>query len=139
MQTDGTRAKDVELHIQQRVRQELARLEGEQTKALKELEKKLSDEPIDGAIGAPATGPTAGKPDLGRESVQKDIDALRKKLEQRKLREDVVNDKGVETAKSAVLSCLTENAKRPLDCWQEVENFKLEVARLEKGFLERHL
>ena len=121
------------------MRAELTKLEAEQSKKLKELEKRLAEEPIDGAIGAPATGPAAGKPDLGRESVQKDIDSLREKLQQRKMREDVVSDKKVEAAKSAVVSCLRENDKRPLDCWQEVESFKKEVARLEKNFLERHL
>ena len=75
--------------------------------------------------------------DLGRQSVQREIEELRKKLSQRKLREGIVNDKGVEKAKEDVVRCLRLNDRRPLDCWQEVETFKKEVGRLEKGFLGR--
>jgi len=71
--------------------------------------------------------------------VQKEIEVLRKKLQQRRLREDVVGDKAVEKAKKEVVTCLRVNDRRPLDCWKEVEAFKKEVGRLEKGFLGRIL
>ena len=77
--------------------------------------------------------------DLSRESVQKTIEELRKRLQARKLREDIVGDKEVEKAKEEVVSCLRLNDRRPLDCWQEVEAFKREVGRLEKGFLGKIL
>ena len=75
--------------------------------------------------------------DLGSQSVQAEINNLKKKLQARKIREEVVGDKGVEKAKSEVVKCLRENDRRPLDCWKEVEAFKSEVGRLEKGFLGR--
>ena len=53
------------------------------------------------------------------------------------MREDVVGDKGVEKARGEVVTCLRVNDRRPLDCWREVEAFKREVGRLEKGFLGR--
>ena len=74
---------------------------------------------------------------LSREIVQKEIDSLRKKLEVRRLKEDVVGDKEVEKAKGEVVACLRINDRRPLDCWREVEAFKREVGRLERGFLGR--
>lgn len=77
------------------------------------------------------------KQDLGRESVQKEIDELKRKLQQRKMREEVVGDKAVENAKDSVIKCLRENDRRPLDCWREVDAFKREVGRLERGFLGR--
>ena len=77
--------------------------------------------------------------DLGRESVQKEIEELRKKLGQRKIREDIVGDKGVEKSKQEMVKCLRINDRRPLDCWQEVEAFKKEVGRLEKDFLGKVL
>jgi altered-inheritance-of-mitochondria protein 13 len=46
-------------------------------------------------------------------------------------------DEGVKKAREEVIKCLTENERRPLDCWQEVEGFKREVARLERGWVER--
>lgn len=70
-----------------------------------------------------------------RHAVQKEIDALRHKLNNRKKLVEVDND--VEKAKNDVVSCLRTNDRRPLDCWKEVEKFKVEVARLEKTFVTR--
>lgn len=75
--------------------------------------------------------------DLGRQSVQKEIDGLKAKLQLRKEREDIVGDKAVEKAKEDVVKCLRTNDRRPLDCWKEVETFQAEVGRLEKAFLGR--
>lgn len=47
-------------------------------------------------------------------------------------------DEGVEKAKEAVVACLKVNDRRPLDCWQEVENFKAEVGRLERTFVDKN-
>ena len=46
-----------------------------------------------------------------------------------------MGDKGVEISKEKVVQCLRINDRRPLDCWKEVEGFKMEVARLEERFL----
>lgn len=43
----------------------------------------------------------------------------------------------VESARSEVIRCLRENDRRPLDCWKEVEKFKDEVRRLEKGWVDK--
>ena len=75
--------------------------------------------------------------DLGRESVQKEIETVKAKLQQRRMREDVVGDKKVEAAREKVVQCLRVNDRRPLDCWKEVEGFKREVGRLEGEFLGR--
>ena len=50
-----------------------------------------------------------------------------------------MGDKAVEKAKDEMVSCLRKNDRRPLDCWKEVEEFKKEVGRLERGFLGRVL
>ncbi len=59
---------------------------------------------------------------------------MRRKLEGRKKLVEV--DGAVEKAKEEVVSCLRTNDRRPLDCWREVEAFKREVGRLERGFVE---
>ncbi|MCJ1231594.1 hypothetical protein MMC12_008272 [Toensbergia leucococca] len=156
-ETDSTRAKDLELHIQSRVASELSRLEAEQSQALAELEDRISNSP-DTTTESNNTAAQPSLPDqsasrggvdhaakakgdkmrgLSREIVQKEIDSLRKKLEVRRLKEDVVGDKEVEKAKGEVVACLRINDRRPLDCWREVEAFKREVGRLERGFLGR--
>ena len=65
----------------------------------------------------------------------KEIDALRQKLEEKKKVRAL--PESVEGARNEVVRCLRENDRRPLDCWQEVENFKAEVKKLEKGWIEK--
>ena len=60
---------------------------------------------------------------------------LRQKLESRKKLDKVSPE--VEKAKEKLVGCLRTNDRRPLDCWQEVENFKTEVGRLEKAFIQK--
>lgn len=68
--------------------------------------------------------------------MQKEIESLKRKLEKRKVREEVAGDEGVERAKGKLVKCLREKDRRPLDCWEEVEGFKREVGRLERRFVE---
>jgi altered-inheritance-of-mitochondria protein 13 len=143
LQSDSTRSKDLELHIQSRVQAELARLEAEQDKAIKAIQETLSEDPSSAdsspQVGFDGRAKEDKLKDLGRESVLKEIEALRTRLNHRKTREEIVNDKAVEKAKSELVTCLRLNDRRPLDCWKEVESFKQEVGRLEKGFLGRIL
>jgi altered-inheritance-of-mitochondria protein 13 len=44
---------------------------------------------------------------------------------------------GVDKARNEVVRCLRENDRRPLDCWREVEAFKEEVRRMEKGWVDK--
>ncbi|KAL8716196.1 MAG: hypothetical protein Q9220_000101 [cf. Caloplaca sp. 1 TL-2023] len=152
-QTDSTRSKDLELHIQRRVHSELARLDQEHTKRLSELREEISsssDSTTDsihpdartpdqstssGGVDHKAAAKGDKLRDLGRQSVQKEIDMLKEKLQKRKMKEEVVKDQAIEKARNEVVSCLRLNDRRPLDCWREVETFKEEVGRLEKYYL----
>lgn len=71
--------------------------------------------------------------------MQREIDGLKQKLSGRKVREEVTQDEGVQKAREEVVKCLRVNDRRPLDCWDEVEAFRREVGKLEKGFLGRVL
>ncbi|KAI6799589.1 hypothetical protein KC363_g8517 [Hortaea werneckii] len=87
---------------------------------------------------ATSTAHTLDTPlDSGRShaSVAREIMDLKTKLEQRK-RTDKASPE-VEKAKESMVQCLRLNDRRPLDCWQEVEQFKREVGRLERGFVEK--
>ncbi|KAI4114477.1 MAG: hypothetical protein LQ338_008000 [Usnochroma carphineum] len=152
-ETDSTRSKDLELHIQRRVHAELERLDAEQSKRLSELQEQISSAPDSttesihpdartpdqsnspGGVDQKAASEGDKLRDLSRQSVQKEIDMLKEKLKRRKIREEVVKDKAVEKAKGEVVNCLRLNDRRPLDCWREVEAFKEEVGRLEKEHL----
>ncbi|ESZ91614.1 putative altered inheritance of mitochondria protein 13, mitochondrial [Sclerotinia borealis F-4128] len=130
--SDSTRAKTLELHIQARVASELKKLQERASKDFEELTTKLSNE----ESSPPSEEKSAGDSlrQLGRNAVQKDVEGLRKKLEQRKKVQDL--DEGVEKAKSEVVRCLRENDRRPLDCYKEVEAFRREVRRLEGKWVE---
>jgi altered-inheritance-of-mitochondria protein 13 len=127
MQTDTTRAQTLELHIQARVADELKRLQSRQDAALKEAQEKLSQTPI------PEDEKASSK--LSSQSVNKEVDTLRARLEQRKKVRDVPTE--VERARSDVVRCLREHDRRPLDCWQEVETFKKEVRRMEEEWVKK--
>jgi MICOS complex subunit MIC19 len=73
--------------------------------------------------------------DRSHDSVQKEIMDLRKKLDSRKKVEKMSPE--VEKAKDSLVTCLRTNDRRPLDCWQEVENFKAEVSKMERVFIQQ--
>lgn len=180
MQTDASRAKTLELHIQARVAEELERLRQREHQTLEEIEKRLTEEKLpSGKTPRPSSSysdapsflnldapripfagrefdpPTTSVPpepaenisiisqphtsaidqDPSRESVLKEIERLRTKLESRKKLVDL--DEGVERAKEEVTNCLRINDRRPLDCWKEVAIFKQEVAKLERIFVDK--
>lgn len=115
----------MELEIQTRVAAELKRLRAEEASALKEAQQKLSD----------SADQQVDEPKVTRQTVSKEVEALRAKLQERKKVREL--PEGVEAARNEVVRCLRENDRRPLDCWKEVEAFKEEVRRLEKGWVEK--
>lgn len=122
-QTDASRAQLVESQIQARVASELRKLQAEEDARLRSLTEKLAAE------SSPEQTRTS------RHEVSQEIQQLEAKLQTRKLVKEV--PESVETARSEVVRCLRENDRRPLDCWREVQAFKEEVRRLEKGWVER--
>jgi MICOS complex subunit MIC19 len=158
MQTDSTRSKSLELQIQSRVTSELEKLEASTSETLKSLHDKISSEPESSSSPSGDSAESQDSPSLREKitdaltpsstleqrkkeanmsssSVSAEIDALKKKLEQRRKVEK--GDEQVEKAKEELVTCLRLNDRRPLDCWKEVETFKREVGRLERQFVER--
>ena len=72
---------------------------------------------------------------MSRHSVNAEIEKLRTRLDGRRKLLDL--DDGVAKAKSDVIGCLRLNDRRPLNCWEEVEAFKKEVAKMEAAFVDR--
>lgn len=138
IQNDSTRAKTLELHIQARVAEELKRLQAREDETLKDVQEKLSSEEPSSKSSDDSKSAGNALRNIGRESVQQEIDELKKKLESRKKVKDVKEfDAGVEKARESVISCLRGNDRRPLDCWKEVEEFKKEVRRVEEGWVQK--
>ncbi|KKY13821.1 hypothetical protein UCDDS831_g08646 [Diplodia seriata] len=153
-QSDTTRSKALELQVQTRVERELSQLRAKEEQRLRELqdaiasaadanpdaapsgaEPSLAEKLADSLSSADAVAERQRRREISHGAVQREIDGLRKKLDERKRLE--LPDKRVEEAKIKIVECLRVNDRRPLDCWREVEAFKKEVGRLEKEFVER--
>ncbi|ATY61360.1 DUF1690 domain-containing [Cordyceps militaris] len=126
-ETDASRAKLLEQQIHARVADELKKLQKRETEALAAAHDKI----------AAAAASSHSSPDDGpsRSAVGKEVDALRRKLEERKQVRALPED--VERARTRVVECLRTNDRRPLDCWQAVEDFKAEVQKLEKSWVDK--
>jgi altered-inheritance-of-mitochondria protein 13 len=149
-QTDSTRSRNQELQYQQRLTSELEKLREKEAHNISELSKSLSDEAekpaeptepsliekiSDATSSASTLAEKQRQKDMSNSSVSKEIEALKKKLDARKKLEQA--DPQVNKAKADVAACLRMHDRRPLDCWKEVENFKKEVGRLERDFVEK--
>ena len=86
-----------------------------------------------------SSGPTEEEQRKAQTSkkVSEEIEKLKKQLSQRKVLKDLPKD--VEKARGDVVSCLRVNDRRPLDCWKEVEVFKMAVKELEDDFVRKVL
>lgn len=166
-QTDASRAKTLEIHIQGRVAQELERIHSREQQTLKDIEKRLAEakdtSPAPTVVAPPKTSqpPFEGSLDLdapripfaGREYSTPTVvettaprglthDSVAEGIDELRTKLDgrkklMDLDGGLERARGDVASCLKLNDRRPLDCWKEVESFKKEVARLEEAFVDR--
>ncbi|GAB7344962.1 hypothetical protein MBLNU457_3392t1 [Dothideomycetes sp. NU457] len=151
-ETDSTRARNQELLIQSRVTSELEKLRDQEASRLSSIATELTSSngsapssdssneiTVDSIKHKVVNAVSGSKSDDGStrssDSVNHEVEALRAKLEKRKQIDKT--DKGVEKAKEDLVSCLRMNDRRPLDCWEQVEEFKKEVSRLERTFVER--
>lgn len=115
----------MEAHIEARVAERLRALQAQEDATLKEARERASAEDV-------------GQDDsLTSHKVSKEVEALRARLEARKQVKPLPEE--VEAARGNVVKCLRENDRRPLNCWEEVEAFKEEVRKLEKGWVEKTL
>ena len=155
-ETNSTRAKQLDLHIAQRVHEELAKLQAEQTDAVQaakekilkeaeELQRKGEEEAAGKGKGVKEKiGDVVGVGGKGKEDKEKssqkvleEIERLKRELGQRKVLKEL--PKEVESAREGVVACLRINDRRPLDCWKEVEVFKREVRRREAHLVSKML
>ncbi|CAN9161008.1 unnamed protein product [Alternaria alternata] len=128
--TDSARSRQQELQYQERLTAELEKLREQETQNFSKFSETLSGESQHSTLAEKQR-----QKDMSRDSVTKEIEQLKAKLEQRKKLEQA--DADVTKAKEAVVSCLRTHDRRPLDCWKEVETFKHEVGRLEKEFVQK--
>ncbi|KAL2021012.1 hypothetical protein VTK56DRAFT_7786 [Thermocarpiscus australiensis] len=137
-ETDVSRLQSLELAIQERVAAELKRLREREADALREAQQKLSAEPAPPPAEQQQQEQqrrSGGGEPVSQQAVSRAVEELRAKLEERRKVRQL--PESVEKARGEVVRCLRENDRRPLDCWREVEAFKEEVRRLEKGWVDK--
>jgi altered-inheritance-of-mitochondria protein 13 len=151
-QTNSSRAKTLEIHIAERVAAELEKIQKRETETFEAVREKLTTEDfpsdtqsttskIKGAASnalpnnlTPASTTQArDRQAQSSQKVHEEIAKLKRTLSERKVLKDLPPE--VEKARSAVVSCLRMNDRRPLDCWREVEAFKSEVKKMEEKFV----
>lgn len=130
-ETDISRQQTLELQVQARVAEELKRLRAAEAAKLQETLTSSSSS----SDSASEQQQQQNDNNISRQKVNKEVEALRAKLEERRKVREL--PESMETARSEVVRCLRENDRRPLDCWKEVEAFKEEVRRLERGWVDK--
>ncbi|KZZ96353.1 DUF1690 domain-containing protein [Ascosphaera apis ARSEF 7405] len=177
LQTDASRAQSLELHIQNRVAQELERIQKREAQTLADLEKRLGDLnspaeveetpkevivlpeltlespriPFAGpgnfrelealaANGAPAVETNAANATTPyrshtSQSLSQQITDLKMKLAARPGAREL--DPAVQESRRELVNCLKTNDKRPLLCWEQVEEFKQQVGRLQQQWVDK--
>ncbi|KAI0476103.1 DUF1690-domain-containing protein [Xylariaceae sp. FL0804] len=131
-ETDATRAQNLELAVQKRVADELRRLGQQASADLSAARAQASEEQQQ--QNSTKTREQGGREEK-KDAVSAEVEALRARLEGRRQLRAV--PESVDRARGDVARCLVENDRRPLDCWREVERFKEEVRRLEKGWVAK--
>ncbi|WWC64656.1 uncharacterized protein I303_107267 [Kwoniella dejecticola CBS 10117] len=119
--TGGDSPDDI---IRRRLHVEAENLRAKEAEILNKISSELEKENLD-----------KEKPGMSSEILGKDIEQIREKVQ--RLRENRVNEgKGVTEARKEVVGCYLNNPDKPLDCWKQVEQFKVEVAKLEQAFVK---
>ncbi|KAG6078465.1 hypothetical protein E4U15_004243 [Claviceps sp. LM218 group G6] len=126
-ETDASRARLIEQHIQARVAEELKKLQKKESEALNVAHEKMA--------AAQSSSTDDDKTGTTSFSLGSEVDELRQKLEQRKTIREMPAE--LDRARSDVIRCLREHDRRPLDCWQEVESFKAGVRELERRWVDK--
>lgn len=85
----------------------------------------LADAKLDSADETKATG------SRGTASLREDIEAVKRQVDKYAERRKLAADTAVEQSRQAVLECYKKNSERPLDCWKQVEEFRMQVASVE--------
>ncbi|KAI8636673.1 hypothetical protein BD408DRAFT_425756 [Parasitella parasitica] len=111
----------IEQLVRERVEEELKRVRSQQEQVNKRTYGDLAKQNIDN--------------DHNSIAMAEDIDGMIQKL-QRSTPSEI--PKAIAESQEALIVCYKKNQDRPLDCWEEVEQFKHAVAEEQKKFIATH-
>ncbi|KAF7729629.1 hypothetical protein EC973_004002 [Apophysomyces ossiformis] len=117
-EASNVRPEEVENIVRQRVTEELQRAQEQQEELNKQIYGDIAKRNIDHDHNSVAMGA--------------DIESMIQRI-QRSPAKEIPAD--VAERQEAVILCYKKNESRPLDCWEEVEQFKESVAKAQKKFV----
>lgn len=121
-ETDFTRAQKAERYLQEKVSAKLADLEAE---ALKEFESKLSSSTLPDDSNSNSSTNT-----LSTALVNEKVEQLKNRLAKLEESHKAKSTESVVATKNSLTECLLKNKEKPLNCYDEVEQFKKAVMEI---------
>ncbi|KAI9274441.1 hypothetical protein BDA99DRAFT_601625 [Phascolomyces articulosus] len=118
---NNARSEDVEEQVRKRVAEELERVKSQQG----DLEQKSYSELAKSNI----------EKDHNSVAIGTDIENMIQRIQRTSPKEIPAE---IVERQEAVVACYKKNASRPLDCWEEVEQFKETVSKAQKRFVAAH-
>jgi len=129
-------------HIRSRIQDELARLRQEEESIKQEIELALEKENLD------RERELAGEESVSEDDAQAaggvkssaamigDLEDLKHKVDRYQKRREDISVSELQAKSSAVVDCYRSHASTSLDCWKEVNNFRLSVVELEQHYVD---
>ena len=135
-ETSPERQSTLDGIVRARIRSELERLKQEEEVVRQEIENALEKENLDREREMAEANSAEGDSITGRipnsAVLMGDLEEIRSRVDKYQARRDLTDFPDVKLAGEAVVSCYKANVSTPLQCWREVELFKLAVSNLEK-------
>ncbi|KAF9002009.1 hypothetical protein BDQ17DRAFT_1390949 [Cyathus striatus] len=139
-ETSPERQSVLDAHIRDRIQGELQRLRQEEEHVREAIEHALEKENLDrerSMAGDASGSDEAAAGDVkSSAALQGDLEEIRGKIEKYQVRKDLEEYPEVRAHGEAVVDCYRNNKTTPLDCWREVEGFKVAVGQLEQQYFK---
>jgi len=135
-ETSPERQTTLDSHVRARIQAELEHLRAEEENVQQQIELALEKENIDREISL-----AGGDSETSEEVVQGDVknstillgdlEEIRSKVDRFQARRQLSDYPAVKESGEAVVLCYKQNPTTPLDCWQQVSEFRASVAQAE--------
>ncbi|KAJ7687577.1 hypothetical protein B0H14DRAFT_879641 [Mycena olivaceomarginata] len=126
------RQNSIDAHIRARIQAELQHLRAEEQTVRDQIQAALEKENLDRERAM------SGDPDSVKTSpaLLADLEEVRAKVDRFHARRDLSEYPGLRENSDALVACYKNNPTTPLDCSQQVDNFKASVAEIEKEHIK---
>ncbi|THH27632.1 hypothetical protein EUX98_g6555 [Antrodiella citrinella] len=136
------RQSTLDSHIRSRIQDELTRLRQEEESIKQEIEHALEKENLDrerelaGEESATEDDAQAAGGVKSSAAMIGDLEDLKHKVDRYQKRRDDSSVSDLQAKSLAVVNCYRSNTTTSLDCWKEVNNFKLSVVEVEQHYVD---